>query len=64
MTPYLWILIVEPSPFRRAETSILGPYRKRKAFRVARGYCRRHPYGEARVMPADVTVMRGEKQLW
>lgn len=64
MEPYLWIIVAEPSPFRSAETSVFGPYRKRKALRMARRYCIAHPFAECRVIPADVTVMRGEEQIW
>lgn len=64
MTPYLWIIVVEPSPFRRDETYVIGPYRRRKALRVARAEMVKHPFGHAHVLPADAAVEQGEKQLW
>lgn len=58
------ILIVEPSPFRRDETYILGPYGRFKAWWIAHSICTRHPYAEVRVETATCTVLRGDEILY
>lgn len=58
------ILIIEPSPFRRAETHVRGPYGRLRAWWEAHRLVRRHPFGEIRVVPATCTVMQGDRVLW
>lgn len=42
-----WGVIVEPSPFRTAESQLLGPFTEKEAQRAARKFVRDNPYGEA-----------------
>lgn len=64
-----WIVIAEPSPFRRAETHVLGPFKWwfRAAF-AAWYYVQIHPFAECRVVAAACKVLRGrgpdEETLW
>lgn len=55
------IVVVGPSPFRWAETYILGPYTFAKAKRVARREIAHHPYGVANVWSRYGTIMQGDK---
>ena len=64
MTTKKRIVIVEPSEFRRAETYVLGPFSRLRAWWVAHKEVDKHPFGEARVVSADAIVMRGDEVLW
>ena len=59
-----WIVIVEPSMFRRAETYVLGPFGRLRAWWVAHIEASQHPYSEIRVVPATATVELGDRVLW
>jgi hypothetical protein len=59
-----WIIIAEPSPFRRDETVVVGPLPRWKALRHARRYVSRCPFGQARVVPESCEVSQGESKLW
>ena len=48
-----WAVVVEPSPFRRHESRVCGPFTKRQAGRFARRFVAAEPYGLA-----DVVVLR------
>lgn len=48
-----YAVIVEPSPFRVAESSLNGPYTKRQARMFALRYVVANPFGEARLYAAD-----------
>lgn len=52
---HLWAVVAEPSPFRRAESQLLGPYTKRLARTMAQSFVNAHPYGQAIVyqLPLD-----------
>lgn len=58
------ILVIEPSPFRREETYVRGPYGRLRAWWTARMEVQRHPFAEVRVLPAASTVLIGERILW
>lgn len=58
------IVVVEPSPFRRAETYVLGPFPFGKAKRVARRECNKHPFSEVFVTPKTSTINLGNTVLW
>ena len=58
------ILVVEPSPFRRDETYVLGPYGRMRAWWTARMEVRKHPFAEVRVVSASSTVLIGDRILW
>lgn len=59
-----WIIIAEPSPFRRDETVVVGPLGRWAALRHARRYVRRCPFGQARVVPETCEVSQGNVKLW
>ena len=48
-----WIVVVEPSPFRRDETYVLGPYGKIGAWWHAWLAVQANPYGEARAVQTN-----------
>jgi hypothetical protein len=58
------ILVVEPSPFRRAETRVMGPYGRVWAWLMAHWVVRRHPYGEVQVVDARCRGELGSDVLW
>ena len=58
-----WIIVAEPSPFRRDETRVSGPYRWRW-WAIFIAWASVPPYGESRVVSAKATVMLGARQLW
>ena len=58
-----YCVVVEPSPFRRDETFVVGPLGRRAALRRARREVRRNPYGEAIVLPAGARIALGDREL-
>jgi len=60
-----WIVVVEPSVFRVAETYVLGPFQKRdEALREARRAISINPHAAATIHDAGVTIFRAGHQLW
>lgn len=58
------ILVVEPSPFRRSETRVEGPYGRLRAWLRALWVVRCHPFGEVQVVDARCRVLLGPEVLW
>ena len=58
------IVVVEPSPFRRNETYVLGPYSMTRALFAALWATSRHPYSAVWVTSARSHVLLGDKLLW
>lgn len=58
------ILVVEPSPFRRNETYVIGPFGRVKAYFKAWMIVNRNPFSEVRVMPAECKVLSGDRILY
>jgi hypothetical protein len=58
------ILIFEPSPFRRAGTTVFGPYSWFVAWVNAHLLANNHPFCEVRVVPTTAKVFLGDRQLW
>lgn len=60
--PWAWVVISEPSPFRRSEQFVYGPivglWRSK---RWARRYLNNHPFGMCDIVPADSTITDGTK---
>ncbi len=54
-----WIVIVEPSPFRRDETYVLGSYGRLVAWFIAHREARRHPFSLINTCGATATVAAG-----
>jgi hypothetical protein len=62
---HLQIVCVEPSPFRRGESYVLGPFNIYRAWRVANREVAVHPFAEALVVRADnQLVAQGSRILW
>ena len=59
-----YIVAIEPSPFRRHDSYVLGPYPRWMALMAARGAVSRHPFGAASVVPESAIVTRGDSILW
>jgi hypothetical protein len=60
----LYVVVIEPSPFRAHETYVEGPFFFGKAKRAARKAVRKHPFGEARLFEASTTIRQGSRVLW
>lgn len=58
------ILLVEPSPFRRDESYVIGPYNPARAIWIGRTLAGRNPYTEVRFVPACCKIMRGNRVLY
>lgn len=58
------IVAVEPSIFRTAESFVLGPYSKTKAWIVANKIVFYNPYSAADIYPETCKVYLGDKMLW
>jgi hypothetical protein len=59
-----YILVVEPSIFRRDETYVLGPVSRFWGYVKARLIVWNHPYSFVQVLPENSTVYLGERILW
>jgi len=59
-----FVLIVEPSPFRRNESYVIGQYNQAKAIWIGRSIVRRNPYTEIRIASATCVVARGTRILY
>jgi hypothetical protein len=60
----LHIVVLEPSPFRRDETFVMGPYPWWKAVLVAWWETQKNPFSQAMVVNAAASIFHGEKVLW
>lgn len=58
------ILVIEPSPFRRDETYVKGPYSPFRAWWEANLVCLRHPYAQVNVVSSKCTITMGDCTLW
>jgi hypothetical protein len=60
-----YIVAIEPSPFRRHHSYVLGPFRFwLRAWIAAKLAMWKHPFGMAMIMPDDSLVTRGSEILW
>lgn len=58
------ILVIEPSPFRKAETYVKGPYGPWRAWVEANIVCWLQPYAQVEIVSATCTITVGERTLW
>lgn len=59
-----YILVVEPSIFRRDETYVIGPFSGFWGYVMAKLIVWNHPHSEVRVLPDNSIVYLGDRILW
>jgi hypothetical protein len=58
------IIVVEPSPFRRDETYVIGPFGRIRAWFKAHWINGCNPWGMVWVVPDDTRIELGNRVLW
>jgi len=59
-----WIVLVEPSIFRRDESYVLGPFSRLRARWEGIKIVWCNPHAEARIVPAECVVVAGDRRVW